>query len=75
LAGASDLDFLVEHACEICGVRYLKDDAAIKAERSGSDELFLEKRTWPSAAFLQEVVSQGAAQGAAGAAKSSCRKS
>ena len=49
LAGASDLDFLVEHACEICGIRYLKDDAAIKAATAGSDELFLEKRTRPAA--------------------------
>ena len=60
LAGASDLDFIVEHACEICGVRYLRDDAATKAATRGSDELFLEKRTRPSAAFLQVVVSQGA---------------
>jgi hypothetical protein len=64
LAGASDLDFIVEHACEICGIRYLKDDAAIKAATSGSDELFLEKRTRPAAAFLQEVMKQGAGTGA-----------
>ena len=79
-AGVSDLDFIVEHACEICGIHYLRDDAAIGAARAGSDELFLlysesyipdegEKRTRPAAAFLQEVVSQGevAGAGAAGA--------
>jgi hypothetical protein len=64
-AGVSDLDFIVEHACEISGIRYLRDDVAIKAVKSGSDELCLEKRARPPAAFLQEVVSQGAAEGAA----------
>jgi len=67
LAGASDLDFIVEHACEICGIRYLRDDAAIKAATSGSDEFFLEKRAQPATAFLQEGVSQDAAEDAAGA--------
>jgi predicted transcriptional regulator len=74
LAGASDLDFVVEHVCEICGMRYLKDDSAIQAAKSGSDEFFLlysesyslddrEKRTRPSARFLQEVVAKWAAEG------------
>ena len=77
-AGVSDLDFVVEHACETCGIRYLRDDASIDAARAGSDELFLlysesyipaeeEKRTLPAAACLQEVGSQGAGEGAAGA--------
>jgi DNA-binding MarR family transcriptional regulator len=68
LAGVSDLDFIVEHACKISGIRYLRDDASIEAARAGSDELYLlysesyfpdeeEKRTLHAAAFLQEVVS------------------
>jgi DNA-binding MarR family transcriptional regulator len=67
-AGASDLDFIVEHACEICGMRYLRDDTSIEAARAASGELYLlysesyipgeeEKGTRLAAAFLQEVVS------------------
>jgi DNA-binding MarR family transcriptional regulator len=41
LAGVSDLDFIVEHACGICGIRYLRDDASIDAAKAGSDELSL----------------------------------
>jgi DNA-binding MarR family transcriptional regulator len=66
-AGVSDLDFIVEHACQICGIRCSRDDASIEAAKAGSDELYLlyseslfpgeeEKRTRPAAAFLQEVV-------------------
>ena len=76
-AGVSDLDFIVEHACEMYGIRYLRDDASIEVARAGSDELYLlysegfipdeeEKRVRPAAAFLQEVVSQAAGEDAAG---------
>jgi DNA-binding MarR family transcriptional regulator len=72
-AGPSDLDFIVEHACEICGIRYVREDALIEAAKAGSDENYLlfsesyipdegQKRTRPAASFLQEVVS-GAGEG------------
>jgi DNA-binding MarR family transcriptional regulator len=77
-AGVSDLDFIVEHACGICGMSYLRDDASIDAARAGSDELYLlysescspgeeENHRRPAAAFLQEVVSQAAEEAVAGA--------
>jgi DNA-binding MarR family transcriptional regulator len=80
-AGVSDLDFIVEHACQICGMRYLRDDASIEAARAGSDELYLlysesyipdeeEKRTQPATAFLQEVVSGTAGEGIAPSGRS-----
>ena len=70
-AGVSDLDFIVEHACEICGIRCFRDDASITAAKAGGDKLCLlysesyipkekEKRIRPAAAFLQDVVGQGA---------------
>lgn len=75
-AGVSDLDFIVEHACETSGIRCLRDDASIEAARAGSNELYLlysesyipdeeEKRIHVAAAFLQDVVSQGAGEDAA----------
>jgi DNA-binding MarR family transcriptional regulator len=76
-AGVSDLDFIVEHACEICGMRYLRDEASMETARAGSDELYLlysegyipdeeEKCTRLAAAFLQEVVNRTAVVGAVG---------
>jgi DNA-binding MarR family transcriptional regulator len=83
-AGVSDLDFVVEHACGICGMSYLRDDASIDAARAGSDGLYLlysesympdaeDKRTRLAAAFLQEVVNGTAGEGAAGGKVSATR--
>jgi DNA-binding MarR family transcriptional regulator len=66
-AGATDLDFIVEHACQTSGLRFLTDDASIEAAKAGNDDLFLvysesyipdeaEKRARPATAFLQEVL-------------------
>jgi DNA-binding MarR family transcriptional regulator len=80
-AGVSDLDFIVEHACQSCGMRYLRDDTSIEAARAGSDEFYLlysesyipgeeEKGTRPAAAFLQEVVGGMAGEGIAPSGRS-----
>jgi DNA-binding MarR family transcriptional regulator len=68
-AGTSDLDFIVEYACDVCGIRYFSDDASIESAKRGLDGLFLvySERYIPdenvkaeggSVAFLQEVVGQ-----------------
>ena len=80
-AGVSDLDFIVEHACETCGIRCLRDATSIDAAKAGSDELYLlysesyipddkEKRPQPETAFLQEVVSGTAGEGIASSGRS-----
>lgn len=68
LVGQSDLDFIVEHTCLVRHIEYVKDDKKAERARQGEPHLFTlyseryipdeeEKRTRPSAAFLQEVVS------------------
>jgi DNA-binding MarR family transcriptional regulator len=77
-SGMSDLDFLVEHACQTQGVRFLRDDAAIERAKIGSKELYLlyseshipnvqEKSKGSAIAFLQDVV--GKEQGLVSAAE------
>ena len=68
-AGVSDLDFIVQHACDICGMRYLTDESSIEAAKTRGGELFLlySESHIPGAkglsahtatAFLQEVVDE-----------------
>jgi DNA-binding MarR family transcriptional regulator len=71
LVGTSDLDFIVEHACGVSRMEYVRDDRKIEAAGGDRSWLFVlysenyipdeeEKSTWPNVAFLQEIV--GAAQ-------------
>jgi DNA-binding MarR family transcriptional regulator len=71
LAGASDLDFIVEHACVSSGIHYSKEDVAFDEAYSRNQKqtpFFLlysetyiaddeEKRRAENVAFLQEILS------------------
>ena len=67
LVGSSDLDFIVEHACEVYTVIYVRNDRdAAERATAGKDGIFLlysesyipdEKARGPNVAFLQDVVS------------------
>jgi DNA-binding MarR family transcriptional regulator len=71
LNGRSDLDFIVEHACGVYGVEYVRDERDTGSTDTGKNGLFIlysesyipdneEKARIMNAAFLQEVVSAGA---------------
>lgn len=63
LVGASDLDFIVEHACTTAGLRYIRDDAEITdkvfelySEHYIPDEETRSERKEEPMLFLQDVL-------------------
>lgn len=76
LLGRSDLDFIVEHACEAYGIEYVRDERMVEAVGPGDSKLFMlysesyipdeeEKGQAKNIGFLQEVVNQGVGTGGA----------
>jgi DNA-binding MarR family transcriptional regulator len=72
LVGSSDLDFIVEYACGTCGVEYVQEGKKREASAPVDGAFLLysesyipdarEQSSAPAAAFLQEVVSNGAGE-------------